>query len=117
MSQTREQSATSMKIKSYFSSSVEKAIQEARQEMGPEAMLLTTRRSPRGSRHQGAYEVVFGLPASSAGPLSSAPAVDLSAELQGLQAQLAEVKNALQLNGGKQQGSAAILTEELGREL
>jgi flagellar biosynthesis GTPase FlhF len=70
----------SMKIKSYFSNSVEKAIQEARQEMGAEAMLLTTRRSSPETRRLGAYEVVFGLPAQAqtVTPPSSVPAVDLS---------------------------------------
>ena len=108
----------SMKIKSYFSSSVEKAIQEARQELGPEAMLLTTRRSSPEARRLGAYEVVFGLPAQ---PQSTearpAPAVDLSLELQSLQSQLEEVKNALQLSSPRPQTAFASVPEELAREL
>jgi flagellar biosynthesis protein FlhF len=48
-----------MKIKSYYSRSVEDAMASARQEMGPDAMLLNTRKAPADSRHLGEYEVVF----------------------------------------------------------
>ena len=106
-----------MKIKSYFSSSVEKAIQEARAEMGAEAMLLTTRRSSRQTRHLGAYEVVFGLPAESVPQPAPGMAVDLSIELQGLQAQLEEVKNALHSDGTRPQTSEPSVMEELYRDL
>jgi flagellar biosynthesis protein FlhF len=117
MSEPMEQSAASMKIKSYFSSSVEKAIQEARHEMGPEAVLLTTRRTPPENRRLGAYEVVFGLATANAGPSSSTPSVDLSAELHSLQSQLADLKNALQLGAARPQVSSSSLPEELCREL
>ncbi len=117
MNGTTEQNAASMKIKSYFSSSVEKAIQQARQEMGPEAMLLTTRRSPPETRRLGTYEVVFGLPASNVAPPLSIQPVDLSQELQSLQAQLEEVKNTLQWGSGRPPASSASLPEELWREL
>jgi flagellar biosynthesis protein FlhF len=48
-----------MKIKSYYSRTVEDAMASARQELGPEAMLLNTRKAPAESRHLGEYEVVF----------------------------------------------------------
>ena len=67
-----------MKIKSYFASSVEQAIQEARQELGTDAMLITSRRSSPETRHLGAYEVVFGLQAPESAP-SLVPAADVSA--------------------------------------
>ncbi len=118
MSEPMEQSAVSMKIKSYFSSSVEKAIQEARAEMGPEAMLLTTRRASRQTRHLGAYEVVFGLPAGSAAPPSAGASSDLSVELQHLHAQLEEVKSALQVGGVRASETApSSVVEELYRDL
>ena len=91
-----EQPTSSMKIKSYFAASVEQAIQEARQELGTDAMLITSRRSSPETRSLGAYEVVFGLQA--APPRRRArvvPAADLSSELQNLRAQLQEIKSTL----------------------
>lgn len=49
-----------MRIKSYFSASVEAAISEARRELGPEAVLVSTRSAPPEAKHLGRYEVVFG---------------------------------------------------------
>src|ERR1039458_4770139 len=48
-----------MKIKSYYSRTVEDAIAAARHEMGPEAMLMNSRKTPPEVRHLGEYEVVF----------------------------------------------------------
>jgi flagellar biosynthesis protein FlhF len=50
-----------MKIKSYFSATVESAMAKARQELGPDAMLVNSRKAPPESGHPGQYEVVFGL--------------------------------------------------------
>ena len=92
-----EQSAGSMRIKSFFAESVEQAIQAARQELGPDAMLITSRRSSPEARNLGAYEVVFGLQSGGARQrVTAAPATDLSSELQHLRAQLQEIKSSLQ---------------------
>src|ERR1035441_2251642 len=48
-----------MKIKSYYSRTVEDAMAAARQEMGPDAMLVNSRKAPPEVRHLGEYEVVF----------------------------------------------------------
>jgi flagellar biosynthesis protein FlhF len=48
-----------MKIKSYYSRSVEDAIATARQELGPDAMLVNSRRALPECRHLGEYEVVL----------------------------------------------------------
>jgi flagellar biosynthesis protein FlhF len=48
-----------MRLKSYFAGTVESAICLARQEMGEEAMLVNSRKTPPEARHLGAYEVVF----------------------------------------------------------
>ncbi len=47
-----------MKLKSYFADTIEEAISLARREMGPEAMLVNSKRSNSEARHLGAYEVV-----------------------------------------------------------
>ncbi len=112
-----EQPTSSMKIKSYFASSVEQAIQEARQELGNDAMLITSRRSSPEARDLGAYEVVFGLNAPSARPRPAAAArpADLSSELQNLRTQLQEIKSALQGSRGAETPSSEA--EELFEEL
>src|SRR5690349_16387321 len=48
-----------MKIKSYYSRTVEGAMAAARQELGPDAMLVNTRKASPEARHLGDYEVVF----------------------------------------------------------
>jgi len=48
-----------MKIKSYFAAAVEDAMAQARQELGPDAMLVNSRQAPPEARHLGEYEVVF----------------------------------------------------------
>ena len=48
-----------MKIKSYFAPTVEDAMAMARRELGPEAMLVNSRRAPPEPRGRGEYEVVF----------------------------------------------------------
>jgi flagellar biosynthesis GTPase FlhF len=50
----------SMKLKSYFSATVEAAVEQARQELGEDALLVNARPSTPDTRHLGAYEVVFG---------------------------------------------------------
>jgi flagellar biosynthesis protein FlhF len=48
-----------MRIKSYYAHAVEDAMSTARQELGPDAMLVNTRKAPPEARHLGEYEVVF----------------------------------------------------------
>jgi flagellar biosynthesis protein FlhF len=50
-----------MKIKSYYSRSVEDAMAAARQEMGSDAMLVNSRKTPIEAKHLGEYEVVFAV--------------------------------------------------------
>jgi flagellar biosynthesis protein FlhF len=103
---------TSMRIKSYFSSSVERAIQEAREELGGEATLITSRRSAPDARHLGAYEVVFGL-AETAETAAATPASDdLNAELTLLRDQLDGIKRLLKL---RTTGADGFARPELGQ--
>jgi flagellar biosynthesis protein FlhF len=48
-----------MKIKSFFADSVEQAINQARQELGAEAMILNSKKASPEARMLGEYEVVF----------------------------------------------------------
>jgi flagellar biosynthesis protein FlhF len=111
-----ETASSSMKIKSYFADSVEEAIQEARGELGAEAMLITSRRSSAENRTLGAYEVVLGLSAPAARPRpSAARPTELSSELEKLRMQLEEIKSTLQGARSAEPGSgeANALFEEL----
>jgi flagellar biosynthesis protein FlhF len=51
----------SIRLKSYFSGTVEAAMALARKEMGDDAMLIHSRPTQPEVRHLGAYEVVFGI--------------------------------------------------------
>jgi flagellar biosynthesis protein FlhF len=48
-----------MRLKSFFADSVEEAIRQAREAMGPDAMLVNSKRSGAEAQHLGAYEVVI----------------------------------------------------------
>src|SRR5579862_7447433 len=63
-----------MKLKSYFSATVEAAVELARKELGEDALLVNARPSTPDTRHLGAYEVVFGSSASSPVHLTAASA-------------------------------------------
>jgi len=51
-----------IRIKSYFTASVEAAVVMARRELGADAMLLNSRKTDGGSGQTPLYEVVFGVP-------------------------------------------------------
>lgn len=57
-----------MRIKSYFADTIEEAMDKARLELGPDAMLMNSRRSSPDSARQGAYEVIFALDRDNAAP-------------------------------------------------
>ncbi len=127
-----------MKLKSFFADSVEEAIRQARQEMGPDAMLVNSKRSGVEARHLGAFEVVVcseeGVPGSpQAVPPSRSPergvtAPDpLSQEVSELRRQIERLALTLMRSAGGMAGFAsnpalaqafATLTEaELDTEL
>jgi flagellar biosynthesis protein FlhF len=47
-------------VKSFFAASIPDAMEQARQELGVDALLLNSREAPEEARHLGDYEVVFG---------------------------------------------------------
>lgn len=66
-----------LRIKTYFSTSVESAVELARRELGPEAMLVNSRQAPDEARHLGRYEVVFAtLPEPAVNPGVKAPTTE-----------------------------------------
>jgi flagellar biosynthesis protein FlhF len=85
-----------MKIKSYFSRTVEEAIRQARQELGADAMLLQTRSAPPEARQLGTYEVVFAADAPPLQPAAfAAGSGRLAEEVAELKRQLEGMQRAL----------------------
>ena len=94
-----------MRVKSYFAPSVEAAMEQARREMGPEALLVSSRKAPPEAQELGEYEVVFAVlpngaegqpaPQKAATPVE-APAEDpVMREITRLRKQMEEMGSAL----------------------
>jgi flagellar biosynthesis protein FlhF len=68
--------ATNLYVKSFFAGSVPAAMEQARKELGADALLLNSREAPPEARHLGDFEVVFGAwpetPVSGPAPAPSA---------------------------------------------
>lgn len=87
-----------MYLKSFFASTVEEALAEGGREMGPEALLVQSRRAPRESRHLGEYEVVLALaapPHSTPGEPASPGSGTLQQELAALRCQIDAMRRSL----------------------
>jgi flagellar biosynthesis GTPase FlhF len=109
--------------RTYLAKSVDEAIAQAREEIGPEAMLLNTRKVGIEENPSGGYEVVFCVPegqhkprqleerASGARPSIPAPE-DLAADLGRLHSQMDEIRNLL-LRPNKAQFTPVRVAPEL----
>jgi len=93
------------RVKSYYAMTVEEAFLKAREEMGPDGILLESRKTPMEFRHLGTYEVVFA-PSERAGAdalpgngrrSAGAPPADahVGAELAAMRRQMQEIQHAL----------------------
>ncbi|MFB3826447.1 MAG: hypothetical protein ACE15B_06740 [Bryobacteraceae bacterium] len=89
-----------MKLKSYFAANVAAAIEQARVELGPDAIILQSRKAPDEARHMGEYEVVVGQAAEE----TAAPA----RQADRLAGELAELRR--QLEGMHRAISRSVLT-------
>ena len=111
-----------MRMKSYFARTVEEAMEQARHEMGPEALLVNTRKAPPEARALGEYEVVFAVlpedepvaaaavqPAAAQSAPSSTDPVAL--ELARLRKQVEEMGHALTGLKSPEPSSAAFAAE------
>jgi flagellar biosynthesis protein FlhF len=94
-----------MKLKSYFAGSVQEAMERARQELGPDAMLLNSRKNAPEHQHLGAYEVVFGISGEILSKTTAAPPVSkpravgdpVAQELAELRKQIETVRQSISL--------------------
>jgi flagellar biosynthesis protein FlhF len=116
-----------MRIKSYYALTMDEAMAEARRELGPEAMLVNSRRAAPGTRHLGEYEVIFAtdLPATEAdlystdstSPAESASA-HLAADLASLKKELDGMRRALAQSAfapARWTGASATVSDALAR--
>jgi flagellar biosynthesis protein FlhF len=83
-------------VKSYFASSVQDAIETARQEMGVDALLLKSRPAPAEARHLGEFEIVFGSYAQAQPAAPDPPPA--SRGVDDLRRQMDEIRNLLLRN-------------------
>ncbi|HWD97943.1 MAG TPA: hypothetical protein VG345_02860 [Bryobacteraceae bacterium] len=80
-----------MQTKTYFANSVPAALEVARQELGSEAMLVTSRPTPEHSRQFGKLEVTFAFDRAAAEPAGKS-----NAELEDIREQLTALRMAIQ---------------------
>ena len=106
-----------MKLKSYFAETVEEAISLALREMGPDAMLVNTKRTGAETRHLGTYEVICALETQSGRPgrpgdesrIQQAPPVDkLSQQVAELKGEMERLATRLARSGS---GMSAIQSD------
>jgi flagellar biosynthesis GTPase FlhF len=95
-----------MRIKSYFTDSVQEAIEHARVELGPDAMLMNSKNTEPELRALGAYEVIFGV-TSDVASASSTVLPKKAAALPELVT--ADKRRAINGSGGISKGLAALL--------
>lgn len=121
-----------MRLKSYFAGTVESAMALASQELGPEAMLVHSRRASGDGRRLGEYEVVFADGVDGEGPaltgrteLARTPE-QLSDELSELRRQIERmsanfVRSSFagpgRLNDGAAQALSLLLDAGVGAEI
>ena len=106
---------STLRMKTYFSTTVEAAVELARRELGSDAMLVNSRPTPEEVRHLGRYEVIFatGGPAPEnraqtrvvepllpqktlvRKPPVSAPAGDTHLQLEDIRLQLTTIRQSL----------------------
>jgi flagellar biosynthesis GTPase FlhF len=80
-----------MQTKTYFANSVPAALEVARQELGSEAMLVTSRPTPEHARQFGKLEVTFAFDRAPAPPVGKS-----NAELEEIREQLTALRMAIQ---------------------
>ncbi len=84
-------------IKSYFADSIESAMDRARKELGPDALLIDTREAPPEAAHLGRVEVVFGWehPVPGGAERQDRSAAVPRAGVEELQRQLSELREMI----------------------
>jgi len=84
-------------MKSFFAESVQSAMEHARVELGPDALLLDSREAPPEARHLGDYEVLFaaGSEPPVSPPLPASPGSPPAGGVDALWRQMEEIREML----------------------
>jgi len=99
-----------MKLKSYFSTSVEDAVGQARKELGEDALLVNARPTTVETKHLGSYEVVFG--STNAIPRPTAPPVrDVSQDISEMKREIERLTRCFTAPRGTAQEPRTELVE------
>jgi flagellar biosynthesis protein FlhF len=108
-----------MRLKSFFAGDVASALSQARLELGPEAVLVHSRRTPPEAKHLGEFEVVVGtapagMPAEPPPPVAAvaAPASD---GLALLSSEVASVRRQMETLAAVVRRSHILVSERNGR--
>jgi flagellar biosynthesis protein FlhF len=104
-----------MRLKSYFSGTVEAAMELAHKELGDDALLINARPSTPETRSLGAYEVVFGVPPKAnteavAKPANNSPVKAASNDR--LAQDVAEMKREIERMAQSLRGGGMLLPKE-----
>ena len=100
-----------MRIKSYFAKSVTEAMERARLELGPEAMIIASNKTAGDSARLGAYEVVFGL-ADQPAPLLNRRPTQATEGLERFRARMEDMRKSV---SKKREQVSAAKTPVAGR--
>jgi flagellar biosynthesis protein FlhF len=84
-----------MRLKSYFSGTVEAAMELAHKELGEDALLVNARPSTLETRNLGAYEVVFGVPPKMEGAVTVKAADSLAQDVADLRREIERMAESL----------------------
>jgi flagellar biosynthesis protein FlhF len=102
-----------MRLKSYFAGTVEAAMALAREELGPDALLVHSKKTTPETRHAGHYEVVFALaepepPSAPAGNFGQVFAAERDSAIVRLSSELALLRNRVEGMSGALASPAAV---------
>src|SRR5215831_10946431 len=111
--------AEGLDVKSYYARSIDEAVDRATYEIGPDAMLIDSRRSPTEARHIGEYEVRFAVPREDAKPAqaktsAAASDPDLASEVARMRSELVEMRELFQNLPGRKPANEPIPVRSSG---
>jgi flagellar biosynthesis protein FlhF len=103
-------------VKSFFAASVPAAMEQARRELGADALLLNSRPAPPEARHLGEYEVVFGTLPEGPAPAPPPPprlsrADDLHHRIHEIREMIGRMRPSFPLLSSEESGVAGALID------